>query len=44
MRVLPIGKASLAGVIVPILVPMLGVATLQIPARKLVLDLVKALL
>jgi len=44
MRVLPIGRASFVGVVVPIMVPMLGVATLQIPARTLVLDLVKALL
>jgi hypothetical protein len=44
MRPLPIGKASLVGLIAPIMVPMLVVAALQIPVRKLVLDLVKALM
>src|SRR4029453_75145 len=44
MRLLPIGKSSLAGIAVPILVPMLVVVALQIPIRSLVLDLVKALM
>jgi hypothetical protein len=43
MRMLPIGKSSFAGIVVPIAVPMLAVIALQIPIRELALDLVKAL-
>jgi hypothetical protein len=43
MRMLPIGKSSFAGIVVPIAVPMLVVIALQIPIRELALDLVKAL-
>jgi hypothetical protein len=44
MRSLPFGKASLAGILVPIVVPMLVVAALQIPLKTLLLELVKALI
>ncbi len=43
MRSLPIGVASIAGIVVPVAVPMLVVATLQIPAKELLLKLLKAL-
>ena len=43
MRSLPVGIASLAGIVVPIVVPMLAVAVLQIPAKVLLLKLLKAL-
>src|SRR5262249_7790128 len=44
MRILPIGKASLAGILLPVLAPMLVVVALQIPIRDLLLGLAKALL
>ena len=44
MRSAPIGKASLAGILGPILVPMLVVAALQIPLKSLVLKILKALI
>jgi hypothetical protein len=43
MRSIPIGKASLAAIALPIAVPMLAVAALQIPIRNLLFGLVKAL-
>jgi hypothetical protein len=43
MRIFPIGKASLAAILLPIVVPMLVVVALQIPIGKLLLGLVKAL-
>ena len=44
MRSAPIGKASLVGILGPILVPMLVVAALQIPLKSLVLKILKALI
>jgi hypothetical protein len=44
MRMLPIGRSSFAGIAVPLLLPMLVVAALQIPVGDLLLDLVKALM
>jgi hypothetical protein len=44
MRSLPIGKASIAGILVPIIVPMFVVAALQIPVKELLLKLLKALI
>jgi hypothetical protein len=44
MRSFPIGQASLAAIVLPIVAPMLVVATLQIPIRELLLGLVKALI
>jgi len=44
MRSLPVGRAALAGILGPIVVPMLVVASLQIPARDLLLKLLKTLL
>jgi hypothetical protein len=42
MRPLPIGKATLAGIAVPILVPFLAVVAVQIPVRELLMMIVKA--
>jgi hypothetical protein len=44
MRILPVGRPSLVGVLLPILVPMLIVAALQIPIKTLLLGLVKTLM
>lgn len=43
MRPLPIGKATLAGIIVPIIVPMLVVTALQVPLKDLLLKIAGAL-
>jgi hypothetical protein len=43
MRVAPIGKASLVKILVPMALPMLIVAALQIPFKDLLLKLLKAL-
>ncbi len=44
MRILPIGKASLVAVVVPLATPMFVVAALQIPIRTLLLGLLKTLI
>jgi len=44
MRILPIGRTSIAAILLPIVVPMLIVVTLRIPLGKLLLGLVKALM
>jgi hypothetical protein len=44
MRSVPIGKTALAGILLPIALPMLAVATLQVPIRDLLLGLVKTLI
>ena len=43
MRVVPIGKTSLVGILLPIAVPLLGMVTLKVPIRALLLGLLKAL-
>lgn len=44
MGIAPIGKATLGAVLVPIALPMIAVVAIQIPLKKLLLDLVKAVL
>jgi hypothetical protein len=44
MRILPIGKASLVGILLPIVAPMVVVAALQIPIKTLLLGLLKTLI
>jgi hypothetical protein len=44
MRLLPIGKTAIVGIVLPIVPPMLMVAALQVPIRALLLGLVKALM
>jgi hypothetical protein len=44
MRILPIGKSSLAAIVVPIGIPMLLVAALQVPIKTVLLSLLKALM
>ena len=44
MRILPISRASLTSIALPIFAPMLVVAALQVPVRDMVLNLVKALM
>ena len=44
MRAVPIGKTTLAAILLPTAVPMLVVAALQVPIRSLLLGLVKALM
>jgi len=44
MRILPIGKASLVAVVVPLATPMFVVAALQIPIKTLLLGLLKTLI
>jgi len=44
MRLLPIGKQSLVAILLPIAVPMLIAAALQIPIKTLLLGLVKTLM
>jgi hypothetical protein len=43
MRILPVGKASFFGILLPVAVPMLAVAALRIPIKDMLLGLVKAL-
>jgi hypothetical protein len=43
MKSAPIGKSSLASIIVPIAVPMVVIATLQVPLKDIVVKLFKAL-
>mgnify|MGYP007103370439 FL=1 len=43
MRRVPIGKASIAMIIVPLAIPLVLVAALRIPVKELLLDLVKVL-
>ena len=43
MRVVPIGKGTIAKILVPILVPMIVVAALQVPIKQILLTVVKAL-
>ncbi len=43
MRVAPVGKASVVKILVPMVLPMLVVAALQIPFKELLLKLLKAL-
>ncbi len=43
MRRVPIGKASIAGIVVPLAVPLLLVAALQIPLKDLLIKLAKVL-
>jgi hypothetical protein len=43
MRVVPIGKGALVKILVPIVLPMIVVAALQIPLKELLLTVVKAL-
>jgi len=44
MRIVPIGKTAIAGILLPIAVPMLAVAALQVPVGNMLLGLVKALI
>jgi hypothetical protein len=44
MRIIPIGRESAVGILVPMILPMLGVAMLQVPAGQLLAKLVKALM
>jgi len=43
MRIIPIGKSSLARVLVPLAIPMIVVSMMQIPLGELLLKLAKAL-
>jgi hypothetical protein len=43
MRHVPIGKVSLAGILLPLALPLLVVAALQVPLKDLLLKLAKAL-
>ena len=43
MRVVPIGKAAIAKILMPIALPMIVVAALQIPLKQILLTVVKAL-
>jgi hypothetical protein len=43
MRIVPIGKVSIAGILLPVALPLLIVAALQIPLKDLLLKLAKAL-
>ena len=43
MRLVPIGKVSIAGILLPLALPLLVVAALQIPLKDLLLKLAKAL-
>jgi len=43
MRVVPVGKGAIVKILVPIVLPMIVVAALQIPLKDLLLKLVKAL-
>jgi hypothetical protein len=44
MRIVPIGKTSVAAIVLPIAVPMLIVAALQVPLKTLLLGLLKTLI
>jgi hypothetical protein len=44
MRVVPIGKVTIAAILVPIAIPMLIVAAVRVPIRDLLFGLAKALL
>lgn len=44
MRIVPIGKASLIRVLVPLAIPMVIIAAMQIPVGELLLKLVKAVM
>jgi len=44
MRSVPIGTTAIVGILLPIAVPMVAIATLQVPIRDLLLELTKALL
>jgi hypothetical protein len=43
MRLVPIGKVSIAGILLPLALPLLVVAALQVPLKDLLLKLAKAL-
>jgi len=43
MRIAPISKTSIVKVLVPMVLPMLVVAALQIPLKDLLLKILKAL-
>jgi len=43
MRIVPIGKMSIAGILLPLALPLLVVAALQVPLKELLLKLAKAL-
>jgi hypothetical protein len=43
MRIVPIGKVSIAGILLPLALPLLVVAALQVPLKELLLKLAKAL-
>ena len=43
MRVVPIAKAAIVKILVPIALPMIVVAALQVPLKQLLLAVVKAL-
>lgn len=43
MRLAPIGKVSIAGILLPLALPLLVVAALQVPLKDLLLKLAKAL-
>jgi hypothetical protein len=40
----PIGKSTLAAILIPVAIPMLAVASMQVPLKDLLRDLVKTLL
>ena len=44
MRTVPIGKASVMGILLPMLVPMLLVAMTQFPLKDILMTLMKALM
>jgi len=44
MRIVPIGKGSIAQILLPIALPFVVVATLQIPIKEVLLKLAKAML
>jgi hypothetical protein len=44
MQIVPIGKASIAAILLPVLLPMIAVATLQLPFREVMLKLLKAVM
>jgi hypothetical protein len=43
MRIAPVGKASIVKILVPMVLPMLVVAALQIPFKALLLKVLTAL-
>jgi hypothetical protein len=44
MGIVPIGKSTLAAILIPVAIPMLAVASMQVPLKDLLRDLVKTLL